>query len=106
MNQLQKIDSAIKKRRLEFALKIDIWVPGSNRITESSNIDQCDDMNSKLTKNRADDVEVEDVGLWAFFGETFDGLDVVSYISEICIMHIDLPLPVISTRNKHSSTCH
>lgn len=39
------------------------------------NIDESDDVNCKLAKDRADDVWVEDVRLWALFGESFDGLE-------------------------------
>lgn len=37
-------------------------------------VDEGDDVDGKLAQDGADDVRIEDVGLRAFFGETFDGL--------------------------------
>ena len=40
-------------------------------------VDQGDEVDSELAKDGADDVDVEDVVLGAFFREGFDGLTIV-----------------------------
>lgn len=51
---------------------------GSKGGDVAGNVDEGDDVNGELTKDGADDVRVEDVGLGALFGELFDGLGDVS----------------------------
>lgn len=37
-------------------------------------VDESDDVDGELAEDGADDVGVEDVGLWAFFGQPLYGL--------------------------------
>ena len=46
----------------------------SEYIAVTGNINEGHDMHSKLTENRSNDVDVEDIRLWSFLGEALDRL--------------------------------
>ena len=74
LHKLEEIDGAVEKRWLEFSLEIDIASLGLGLVDVIRNVDQRNDMNGKLSQDRSDDVEVEDVGLRSFLRQAFDGL--------------------------------
>lgn len=65
LDELQQIDSAIEKRRLEIALKVDVCFSWFDPLYVVRDVDKCDDVDRKLTEYRSNDVEVENVRLWS-----------------------------------------
>ena len=74
LDELEKVDGAVEERGLEFAFEVDVGVAGFDAGDVASDVDQGDDVDGELAEDGAHDVEVEDFGLGAFFGETFTGL--------------------------------
>lgn len=74
LDELQKVDGAVEKRRLEFAFEVDVLFARLDGLDVVGQVDERDDVDGELAEDGADDVGVEDVGLGTFFGETFDGL--------------------------------
>lgn len=48
-----------------------------NRGDITGDVNERNNVNCKLAKNRTNDVGVENIGLWTFFGQGFDGLKVL-----------------------------
>lgn len=74
LNELEEVDGAVEEGWLKFAFKINVVASGLVALDIVGDVDEGDYMDGELTKYRADDIGVEDVGLWALFGEAFNGL--------------------------------
>lgn len=91
LDQLEEVDGAVQERRLKLALEIDIAISSMDVLVSViergdwvnvrlvlidivRQVDQSHNMDGELSKNRSNNVDVEDVGLGAFLGETLDGL--------------------------------
>lgn len=59
-------------------------------------------MDGELPKDGADDVGIEDVGLRAFFGETFDGLEAMLAEPFLVMETRYIPLLEIWKGSRHS----
>ena len=68
LDQLQQVDGAVEQRGLELALQIDAVLAGFGALHVVGDVDEGDDVDGELAEYGADDVEVEDVWLWALFG--------------------------------------
>lgn len=94
LNELQKINGAVKKGGFKLALKVDIGLTSGNPVSYNSwacqrrdirfngidivgQIDQGDDVDGKLAKDGPDDVDVENVRLRSLLREPFDGLQLL-----------------------------
>ena len=74
LDELEEIDGAVEKGGFEFAFEVDVVAARFVALNIIGEVDEGDDVDGELAKNGADNVRVEDIGLWSFFGETFDGL--------------------------------
>ncbi|KAI6750013.1 hypothetical protein HG531_007278 [Fusarium graminearum] len=70
LDKLEEVDSGVEERGREFSLKINII--GATSIAKAGDVDQGGNVNSELSQNGTDDVNVEDVGLRTFLAKTFD----------------------------------
>ena len=71
LDELQEVDGGIEERRLELFLEIDVILLGIDTLHVLGYVDECDDVDSELAEDRANDVEVEDVVLRSLFRELF-----------------------------------
>ena len=74
LDELEEIDGAVEEGRFELAFEVDVWVAGFDAVDVVGDVDEGDDVDGELAEDGADYVEVEDFGMGAFFGETFDRL--------------------------------
>lgn len=75
---MEEVDGGVEEGGLEFLLEVRVRVFGLDALDVLRDVDQGDDVDRELAEDGADDVDVEDVVLWALFGEGFDSLDIVS----------------------------
>lgn len=68
LDQLEEIHRRVEKRWLELAFQIYVIGFGFRALDVLRDVDQSSDMDRKLTEDRTDNVEVENVVLRAFFG--------------------------------------
>lgn len=91
LDELEKINSAVKKRGFEFSFQVDVAAWPNQKLVESpieykksdvrvnfsdivGKIYQSSYVDGELSKHGTNDVWVENVRLGTFFGQTFDGL--------------------------------
>ena len=74
LDELEQIDSAVEEGWFEFAFKIDLLGSRFNTLHVVGEVDEGNDVDGELAEDRANDVRIEDVGLWPFLREAFDGL--------------------------------
>lgn len=92
LDQLEQVDGAVQKRWLEFTLQVDVILPPVkfvSKIHESlsaenvrfdlvdvvGEVDQSHNVNGELSKNRSNDIDVEDVGLRSLLGQALNRLN-------------------------------
>lgn len=81
LDQLEEVDGGVEQARFELlsqVIRVEAEVLGLMNLDVVGDVNQCDDVNGKLSENGADDVDVEDIGLRALFRELFNGLRNVS----------------------------
>lgn len=79
LDELEQVDCAVEEGGLKggFGVGVELQVLGFQGLDGGDvpgYVDECDDVNGELAQDGADDVRIEDVGLGAFFGESFDRL--------------------------------
>ena len=74
MDELEEVDGAVEEGGLELAFEVDVRVVGLDARDVAGDVDKGGDVDGELAQDGAHDVEIEDFGLWAFFGEGFDRL--------------------------------
>jgi len=67
LDELQEVDGAVEERRLELAFEVDVLFAGLDLLDVIREIDEGDDVDGELAEDGANDVGVEDVGLWSLF---------------------------------------
>lgn len=74
---MEEVDGRVEEGGFEFAFEIDFGGQGlrGDGVDVVGDVDEGGDVDGELAEDGADDVEVEDVGLGALFGEAFDGLE-------------------------------
>lgn len=78
LDELKQIDCRIEKGWLEFLFEIGVRNLGLSALDVLRDVDEGRDVNSELTKDRTNDVDVKDVVLRTFLTQGFDGLRRVS----------------------------
>jgi hypothetical protein len=74
LNELQEINRAVEEGGLKLLLEVDVRLLSLSTLYVLRNVDECNNVYGELTKDRADDIEIENVVLGAFFGEGFNRL--------------------------------
>jgi hypothetical protein len=74
LDELQEVDCGVQKGGLEVLLQVWVGVLGLDALHVLRDVDERDNVDSELTEDRADDVDVEDVVLGSLLGEGLDGL--------------------------------
>jgi len=74
LDQLQEVDGAVEEGRLEFTFEVDVLFTGLDLLDVIREVNEGDDVDGELAEDGANDVGVEDVGLWSLFRQAFDGL--------------------------------
>lgn len=74
---MKQVDGGVEEGGLEFTFEVDSLARGRGvmGVDVVGDVDEGGDVDGELAEDGADDVGVEDVGLRAFFGEAFDGLE-------------------------------
>jgi hypothetical protein len=74
LDELEQVDGGVEERGLEFFLEVGHGLLGLGALHVLADVDEGGNVDGELAEDGADDVGVEDVVLWALFGEGFDGL--------------------------------
>jgi hypothetical protein len=64
---LQEVDGAVEEGGLELAFEVDVLFAGLDLLDVIREVDEGDDMDGELAEDGANDVGIEDVGLWSLF---------------------------------------
>jgi hypothetical protein len=67
LDELEKVDSRVEEGRFELFLEIRVGVLGLDALDVLGDVDEGGNVHGKLSEDRANDVGVEDVVLWALF---------------------------------------
>ncbi len=64
---MQEVDGAVEEGGLELAFEVDVLFAGLDLLDVIREVDEGDDMDGELAEDGANDVGIEDVGLWSLF---------------------------------------
>ena len=74
LDELEKVNGGVEEGGLEFFLEVRVGVLGLDALDVLRDVDEGGDVDCELAEDGADDVDVEDVVLGTFFGQSLNGL--------------------------------